>query len=151
MQFALSFCNKLTQLYSGKNIYSCFQFQENQENLERDDKEVLSPRRLHPGRFSQLTKSSYIPEAAVKEGPSRQQSRDGKIKSSYQYNGIDKFEKENSFRSVESSNYVSNERTRNGEEKYHTSYDPLEPLRKNRNVDRVKSFTCLFSVMVWHA
>lgn len=129
------------QLYSGENIYACFQFQENQENLERDDNEVLSPRRLHPDRFSQFTKSSYIPEPTVIEGPSRQQSKDGKMKSSYQYNGIDKFEKENGIRSIESSSYVSNERTRNDEEKYYTSYDPLEPLRKNRNVDRVKSFT----------
>lgn len=134
-------------------MYLCInQFQDNQENFGPDDKGVLSPRRLHPERFSQFTKSSYIPEPAIRETSLKQQSRDGMMKSSYQYNGIDKYEKENNIRSVESSNYVSKEQARNEEENNHVSYDPLEPLRKNRNPERVsiRHIPRFLHVVAWY-
>lgn len=59
------------------------------------------------------------------------------MNSSLEHNGIEKNARQNDVRILESSNYVSDERTRNTQQT-NVSYDPLEPLRKNRNVrDRV--------------
>jgi hypothetical protein len=52
------------------------------------------------------------------------------MKSYQQYNGV---EKRNEVRVAESSYYAPNEKTKKTLEK-NVSYDPLEPLRKNRNI-----------------
>ncbi|CAB4016234.1 Hypothetical predicted protein, partial [Paramuricea clavata] len=106
--------------------------EDNQDNFEPDDKEILSPRRLDPGRFSQFTKSSYISDP-TRDKPLREQFRGRTMNSSLEHNGIEKNARQNDVRILESSNYVSDERTRNTQQT-NVSYDPLEPLRKNRNV-----------------
>lgn len=113
-----------------------FHFQYDRENFDRGDKEILSPKRLDPDRFSEFTKSSYIPEPA-KEVLSWQLPQDRTTNSSQQYNGIEKFDRQKDIKIVESSNYIPEERRKNKQAK-NLSYDPLEPLRKNRNFhDRV--------------
>ncbi|XP_028404528.1 uncharacterized protein LOC114527115 isoform X2 [Dendronephthya gigantea] len=106
--------------------------QRTQDNFERSDREILSPRRLDPCRFSEFTKSSYIPET-VKEKPLRQQSRDKAKNPPRQYNGYQKIVKETDVTIVESSIYVEEENTRNSQQR-NASDDSFEPLRKNKNV-----------------
>ena len=111
------------------HLYRYINLQYNQDNFERGGKVILSPRRLDPNLFSQFTKSSYIPELN-KGKPLRQQSTDKTMNSHQQYNGI---ERRSDVGFAESSNYAPNERTKNTPEK-NVSYDPLEPLRKNRHM-----------------
>lgn len=118
-------------------------FQHTQGNFERGDKVILSPGRLDPCRFSEFTRSSYIPEP-VKEKPLRQQSRDKAKNSSKQCNGFQKIVKGNDVTIVESSIYVADESTRDSQQR-NASDGSLEQLRENRNVyDRVYILNCLF-------